>query len=116
MIKLPILITTQQTLVDGTVQDTVVTDTLYVSSVRIDFNTGALYATVQRGTVVNGVFTSNFATLNIVVNPDGSFVSDGAFSGTPGTVSVSALVQSLSAQFDGMLNGVLATYQAQGVK
>jgi hypothetical protein len=92
-------ITTQQTLSGTTVSSSVVTDTLFVTDVRMDFITGALYATIQRGTLVNGVFTSNYQQVQITVNPDGSFVSsDGSWKGT--LSSIATLVAGLKSQFD----------------
>jgi hypothetical protein len=111
MIKLPILVTTQQEMLDGKVVNTLVTDTLFVSEVRIDFTTGALYATIQRGT--GSPFVSNYPALHVVVNPDGSFVSDGPFSGNAGDIPAIAIVQSLSGQFDQFVGGILAIYAKQ---
>lgn len=93
--------TTVQYLSGTTVVSSVVTDTLCVSKVTIDFSTGALYATIQRGTVnpTTGEFGSNYPDLDVVVNPDGSFVSsDGTWSGS--VASAPALVAQLKATFD----------------
>lgn len=105
MIKLdPQFITTQQSTFDGSTSTTI-TDTLFVSNVSLDFTTGALYATIQRGTVIQfdsntSSFQSNFPSLQLTVNPDGSFMSnDGAWSGSLGG-AVAGLVAALRAQFD----------------
>ena len=91
--------TTVQYLSGTTVASSVVTDTLYVQNVTLDFSTGAMYATIQRGTTVNGVFASNYPSLNVVVNPDGSFISDdGTWHGT--VASAPGLVAQLKSTFD----------------
>lgn len=80
------------------VSQTITTDTLFVSSVTIDFTSGAMYATIQRGT--GTPFGSNMDALQVTVNPDGSFIStDGTWAGTVGGIAAS-LVASLRAQFD----------------
>jgi hypothetical protein len=79
---------------------TVITDTLFVSGVKFDMTVGAIYAMIQRGTMVKGAFVSNMDTLEVVVNPDGSFISsDGTWSGSVGAIAAS-LITSLKAQFD----------------
>jgi hypothetical protein len=81
------------------------TDTLFISEVRIDFGTGAIYATIKRGYVDKEVFRENYPALSIVVNPDGSFISnDGKYTGT---VPISQLVQGLSAQFDSFVGMIV---------
>lgn len=91
--------TTLQWLSGSTVISSTVTDTLYVKSVRLDFQTGAIYATIARGTVVNGVFAENYPSVDIVVNPDGSFVSsDNKWKGNISSAGV--LVSQLKTQFD----------------
>jgi len=76
---------------------TVTTDTLFVSSVRIDFTTGALYATLRKGT--GSPFVDNLPSVDICVNPDGTFISsDGLWKGF--VASVPALVGALRTQFD----------------
>jgi hypothetical protein len=94
-------VTTIQKTLGGT-SDTVVTDTIFVSDVRIDFKTGALYATLRRGIDVLGQFVENMVPVEVVVNPDGSFISlDGLWSGTaPG---VPQLITQLKGQFDQFL-------------
>jgi len=96
-------ITTIQYLYGGTIVGSVVTDTLYVKSVRIDFSTGALYATISRGTIVDGVFAENYPSVDIVVNPDGSFISsDGKWQGSLGPTA-SSLVAQLASTFDNFI-------------
>ena len=91
--------TTVQYLAGDKVVSSVVTDTLYVSSVRLDFSTGAMYADIARGTVVDGVFAQNYSTVSIVVNPDGSFLSnDGLWEGK--LAFAPAFVDQLKKQFD----------------
>jgi hypothetical protein len=90
--------TVQKTL--GGVSQTTTTDTLFVSDVRIDFTTGAMYATIRRGT--GTPFANNMDILQITVNPDGSFISqDGTWQGS--VASAPALVSSLKSQFDGFI-------------
>lgn len=93
--------TTVQYLSGTTVTSSTVTDTLYVQSVRIDFGTGALYATIARGTTdSNGHFMQNYPSVDVVVNPDGSFVSsDDKWQGSLGPAA-SALVSQLQNTFD----------------
>ena len=80
----------------------VTTDTLYIRSVRFDFSTGAFYADIDRGTIVNGIFASNYPSVSIIINPDGSFISnDGKWSGK--LQSAAPLVAQMAAQFDQML-------------
>jgi hypothetical protein len=103
MIKLDIANqTTVQYLEGATVVSSTVTDTLYVSEVRLDFTTGAIYATIHRGTTdpSTGVFGDNYPALDIVVNPDGSFISsDGKWNGSLGA-AVSNIMAQLQATFD----------------
>ncbi len=99
MIKLDSqFVTTVQTSLGGQTQTTL-TDTLFVSDVRLDFTSGAIYATIARGSVVDGQFTANMQPSQIVVNPDGSFISDdGLYNGTLGAAT--QLVAQLKATFD----------------
>ena len=85
------------------VTTTVLTNTLFISSVRIDFNTNAMYATIQKGTVdALGSFGANLSAVEICVNPDGTFVSsDGSWSGS--VTSAPALVAQLKVAFDGFI-------------
>jgi hypothetical protein len=96
-------ITSVETTFDGETATTT-TDVLFVSKVSLDFKANALYATIQRGTMVNGTFQSNFAPLMVTVNPDSSFVSsDGSWQGDlpPGTVA--QLMAALAGQFDSFI-------------
>lgn len=91
--------TTIKYLSGATVSSSTVTDTLYVREVRLDFSTGAMYATIDRGTVVNGVFTQNYPSVQVIVNPDGSFLSDdGKWSGA--LQSAPIMIAQLKQQFD----------------
>ena len=112
MIKLAVdYQTTIQYLSGAKITGTVVTDTLYVQSVRLDFSTGAIYATIARGAVVNGVFAQNYPSVDITVNPDGSFLSsDGTWVGSLGAQAAS-LVSQLKTTFD---NFILLSGQVQG--
>jgi hypothetical protein len=93
-------VTTVTTTVGGATQ-TLTTDTLFVSSVRLDFQAGIIYATVQRGTGSNP-FAANMDSLEITVNPDGAFcAADGSWSGTI-SGGISSLISSLKSQFDQM--------------
>jgi hypothetical protein len=96
------------------VSQTTVTDTLYITSVTIDLTTGALYATIQRGT--GTPFVSNLTTQQVTVNPDGSFISsDGTWTGSVGTVAAT-LVTSLRNQFDQFIlaSGAVTGTEIQG--
>jgi hypothetical protein len=98
-------ITTIQYLSGASVIGSDVTDTLYVQNVKLDFSTGAMYATIARGTVVNGVFTSNYPSVSVTVNPDGSFISsDGKWTGSLGA-SATTLVAQLKSTFDQFILG-----------
>ena len=83
------------------VTETIVTDTMFVQSVRIDFASGAIYAIILRGTINGGQFVENMSPLEICVNPDGSFVQTNDVDGWSGTVAPApALVAQLRATFD----------------
>ena len=94
--------TTVQYLSGSTVVDSTVTDTLYVKKVALDFATGAMYATIARGTTdpVTGVFESNYPDLDIVVNPDGTFISTDGTSWKGSVASAPQLVAQLAGEFD----------------
>jgi hypothetical protein len=78
----PASITTSTVVFNG-VSSTTLTDTLLISYMELNFPTGSVTAMVQRGTMVNGVFTPNQLQLRINVNSDGTFASqDGTWSGT----------------------------------
>lgn len=63
-----------------------VTDSLFVSDVRIDFAAGTIVAMLQKGYVpaeYPDVFRQTLDAITVTVNKDGSFVSsDGLWSGT----------------------------------
>lgn len=60
-----------------------VTDTLLISYMELNFPAGSVTAMIQRGTMVNGVFTPSQPQLRVNVNPDGTFAStDGQWTGT----------------------------------
>lgn len=99
-------VTTTQILSGSAVSSSVITDTLFVSRVVIDFTTGALYATIERGNV-NGSppeFVSNYPPVQVTINPDGAFISaDGAWKGnlsSSGSDPVTTLLSALAPQFD----------------
>jgi len=110
MLKLNKLVTTVQKMTDGKVDESIVTDTLFISEVRADFTTGALYATIKRGTTSDDGFVENYPALHVTVNPDGSFVSDGVFSGKEGDIPIGSMVQAMSQQFDQFLGAIVALY------
>lgn len=92
----------------GGVVTEVVTDTLFVQSVSIDFVAGTINAIVQRG---QGNFFPNMAPLCITVQQNGSFQSlDGAWSGE--VPSFAAFFAQLKATFDGF---ILASGVVDGV-
>ena len=99
MIKLDPKYQTVVTKVYNGASVTTTTDTLFVSDVRIDFTTGAIYATIRKGTG-NPFVDNDDPPEQICVNPDGTFVSqDGSWSGSLGAVAP-AIVASLKTQFD----------------
>lgn len=79
--------------------ETDTTDTLFVSDARLDFRSGALYATIEKGSVVDGQFVQNLDSVEVTVNPDGTFVSnDGLWTGQ--IPSAPTLLATLKAEFD----------------
>ena len=82
MITLSPASTTTSTAVFNGVSTVTTTDTLLISYMELSFPSGSVTAMVQRGTMVNGIFTPNQSQLRINVNPDGTFASqDGTWSG-----------------------------------
>lgn len=83
------------------------TDTLFISYIEIGFGTGTVSAMIQKGTMVNGAFTSNLPMIRVNVNPDGSFSSNdpsGPKGGWSGTIpNWSATLAALAAPLDGLL-------------
>ena len=96
--------TTSTTVFNG-VTTTSQTDTLFVSYIEINFESGTVSAFIQKGTVVNGAFVCNLPKIRVDVQPDGSFRSnDGNWSGT--IPNWTATLAQLRAPFDGLLLGV----------
>jgi hypothetical protein len=96
--------TTVQYLAGDKVVGATVTDTLYIRRVTIDFTTGALYATIDRGTVnADGEFAQNYPSLDLVVNPDGSFSTADGVSWVGQVDAAPALVAQLKDAFDGFI-------------
>ena len=78
------------------------TDTLFVSYIEISFESGTVTAMIQRGTMVNGVFTVNYPQMRVDVASDGTFKSqDGLWSGT--IPNWNASLSAIAAPFDGLL-------------
>lgn len=78
----PASITTETSVFNGatTVK---VTDTLLITYMELSFVAGSVMAMIERGTMVNGVFTPNQPKLRVEVQPDGTFASqDGTWFGT----------------------------------
>jgi hypothetical protein len=101
MIKLDTAFVTSVTNTMGGQSQSTVTDTLFVSSVRIDFTTGAIYALILRGT--GTPFVANMEPLDICVNPDGSFTTADGSTWTGNVASAPQLVAALKEQFDGFI-------------
>ena len=102
MIKLNAASTTTNTSVFNSQTTTTVTDTLVIAYVELNLPAGSVVAMIQRGTVVNGLFTPNTSQLRIDVQSDGTFSSqDGSWSGT--LPNWSASLAALSASLDGLL-------------
>ena len=102
MIKLsPASITTTTAVFNG-VTSTTVTDTLVVSYVELNLPAGSVVAMLDRGTMVDGVFTPDQPRLRVDVQADGTFLSqDGAWSGTLPNWSVA--LKALASSLDGLL-------------
>jgi hypothetical protein len=107
MVKLDSTYTTSvQHMFGGAVQSTTVTDTIQVFSVALNLTTSIISAVLKRGTVVDGKFVENMPSLQITVNPDGSFLStDGTWSGSMPPASLAALFTSLGSTFDQFILG-----------
>ena len=102
MIKLDAASTTTSTSVFQGATTTTVTDTLFVSYVELGFESGSIVAMIQRGTVVDGVFTPKQPQLRVDVSADGTFRSnDGNWSGT--LPNWAATLKVIAGQFDGLL-------------
>jgi hypothetical protein len=113
-------VTTVQTAMNGQVQ-TDTTDTLLVSYVEVNFTSLAIgiipaikvRAKLQRGTVVAGVFVSNYPEVWVTVFSDGSFTStdNPPYAGKAGSLNIGALLSGLASIFDG---AVLSSGEVQG--
>ena len=102
MIKLDAASTTTSTSVFQGATTTTVTDTLFVSYVELGFGSGSIVAMIQRGTVVDGVFTPKQPQLRVDVSADGTFRSnDGNWSGT--LPNWAATLKAIAGQLDGLL-------------
>lgn len=102
MIKLSAPSTTTVTSVFNGVTSVFITDTLHVSYVELNLPAGQVSAMIQRGTMVNGVFTMTQPQLRVNINPDGTFHSqDGAWSGT--LPNWSTALATIAASFDNLL-------------
>ena len=100
----PASITTSTATFNG-VSTVTTTDTLFVSYVELGFESGSVVAMIQKGTMVDGVFTQNMPKTRVDVASDGSFRStDGNWSGT--IPNWTATLASLRAPFDGLLLSV----------
>jgi len=77
-------VTEQQTSVGGTVQNTVTTDTLYITQFAIDLNAKSMNTTVEQGTLVDGVFQSNLPAPVVSATFDGQLtLSNGKTAALP---------------------------------
>jgi len=94
-------VTTSTSTFAGT-EKTVTTDVLRISYVELSFGSGSVTAFVQKGIVVNGVFTENMPKIRIDVQPDGSFRSnDGTWQGT--LPNWNATLGAIASSLDGIL-------------
>jgi hypothetical protein len=106
MIKLDAAYIKAVTSVFDGVTSTSITDTLEVSYAEIDFVVGNVMAMVQRGTVINGVFTPNLEQLRIQLNADGTFAStDGTWVGAIPAAVAAGFVAQLTAGFQAFILG-----------
>jgi hypothetical protein len=107
MITLAVASQTTSTTVFNGVTTVNTTDTLFISYIEIGFDSGSVSAFIQKGTMVNGVFTSNLPKIRVNVNPDGSFSSNdpaGPNGGWSGIIpNWSATLAALAAPLDGLL-------------
>ena len=95
--------TTSTTVFNG-VTTTSQTDTLFVSYIEINFESGTVSAFIQKGTVVNGAFVCNLPKIRVNVNPDGTFSSsDGLWTGA--IPNWSPTLAALAAPLDGLVVG-----------
>lgn len=90
-------ITKVQTLQGGVVVSEVLTDTLFINEVRLDFAAGTLHANIKRGS--GTPFAENLQQIAIDVSVDGNFQSsDGAWVGT--IPNMGAFFAQLAGAFD----------------
>jgi hypothetical protein len=95
---------TTTTAVFNEVSTVTTTDTLRVSYVELNLPAGSVVAMLDRGTMVDGVFTPNQPRLRVDVAADGTFRSnDGVWQGTLPNWSVA--LKALAASLDGLLLG-----------
>lgn len=95
--------TTLTTVFNG-VTTTTLTDTLFVSYIEINFESGTVSAFIQKGTIVNGDFVCNLPKIRVNVNPDGTFSSsDGQWTGT--IPNWSPTLAALASPLDGLVTG-----------
>jgi hypothetical protein len=82
MIKLDAASTTTNVATFNGKDTKTVTDTLVVSYVELNLPAGSVVAMLERGTMVDGVFTPDQPRLRVDVQADGTFLSqDGAWAG-----------------------------------
>ena len=106
MIKLDAAYVTAVTSVFNGVTSTETTDTLRVSYAELDFVGGSFMAMVERGMVVNGLFTPNLSKLRIQLNAGGTFAStDGSWKGTVPVEAVQGFVTGLISAFQAFVLG-----------
>ena len=95
--------TTSTTVFNGQTTTTL-TDTVFVSYIEINFESGTVSAFIQKGTIVNGDFVCNLPKIRVNVNPDGTFSSsDGQWTGT--IPNWSPTLAALASPLDGLVTG-----------
>jgi hypothetical protein len=106
MIKLDTAFVTTDTSVIGGVQTVASTDTLRVSYVELNLIGGSVMAMVERGTLIDSVFTPNMFKLRIELHADGNFSStDGSWKGSVPAAVVAGFVQQLRGAFEAFVLG-----------
>ena len=116
MIKLDTAFITTATSVMYGVTSVVITDTMRVSYVEIDFTSGSVMAMVERGTMVGSpaVFTPNMEKLRVQLNADGTFAStNGALTGSIPVQIANGFLASLTAAFQAFVLGAGAVSGTQ---
>jgi len=107
---------TQQFLLGSAVQSSAKTDTLFISSVNVNFASGVITATIRRGTIINGAFSSNYPDVQVTVAADGTYSSsDGSITGTlaSGTPPTNVALAQIASAFEQL---VLGTGVIQGTQ